>query len=569
MSIINPQLKIGELLLEQGVVTADQLEIALTEQKKSNAPVGKIIVGLGFVSEAVMRDFLGKSYRQESVDLAKAVFDHEAVKLVPKALAHRHKLLPVSLDKNTHTLLVAMVDPFNVVAIDSLTMTLGSKIKIRPLLATELDIINAIDSAYGFDLSLDGILHEIETGEIDYQSVAGNENQYNQPLIRLVDALLTDAVKRGASDIHFEPENNFLRVRYRLDGVLEQVRSLHKNYWSAIAVRLKVMATMNIAENRIPQDGRISMNLSGRSIDFRVSSQPTMYGENIVLRILDREKGIVSLEGLKLRDEDLHLLRILMARPEGIILITGPTGSGKTTTLYSLLNHLNTEDVNIMTLEDPVEYHMAMVRQTPVNEAVGLDFANGIRSMLRQDPDIVLIGEIRDEETAEMAFRAAMTGHQVYTTLHTNSAIGALTRLRDLNVLPDIMAENIIGIIGQRLIRKLCSDCREAYAPSQAERVLLGLSGTEQKTVIYRAKGCARCRQRGYKGRFALMEILRIDDSLEELIARKADTHTIKQKAITETGFRTLADDGIRRVLDGGTSLAEVSRVINLTNRMH
>jgi len=302
------------------------------------------------------------------------------------------------------------------------------------VLARESDITIGIEHHYGFELSIDGILNEIETGEIDYQSLAADFDEYSQPVVRLVDALLNDAVKRSASDIHFEPEQGFLRIRYRIDGVLRQIRSLHKNYWAAMVVRLKVMSGMNIAETRAPQDGRISLTLSGHQVDFRVSSQPTTHGENIVLRILDRDKGIVPLEDLGLHADDLKTLKLMLARPEGIILVTGPTGSGKTTTLYSILNYINTEGINIMTLEDPVEYPMAMIRQTSVNEVVKLDFASGIRSMMRQDPDVILVGEIRDQETAEMAFRAAMTGHQVYSTLHTNSSIGAVPRLMDLGV---------------------------------------------------------------------------------------------------------------------------------------
>ena len=566
---MNPNLrrKIGELLLEAGVISRDQLNIALTEQKKQNRELGKILVTLGFVSEAVMRDFLSKSYEQESVDLSKIVADSEAVKLVPKHLAQRYHILPINYDPDNGTLTVAMSDVFNVVAIDALVGELGGNIKVQPMLAGEAEIINSLDTMYGFDLSLDGILHEIETGEIDYQSIAA-QDQYSQPLVRLVDALLVDAVKREASDIHFEPEENFLRIRYRIDGVLQQIRSLHKNYWSAIAVRLKVLASLNIAENRIPQDGRMSMNLSGRTIDFRVAVQPTVFGENIVLRILDRQKGIVPFEKLGLDEEYLHQLHLMMARPEGIILVTGPTGSGKTTTLYSLLNYLNTEGVNIMTLEDPVEYHLGMVRQSAVNDAVKLDFVTGIRSLLRQDPDIILIGEIRDEATAEMAFRAAMTGHQVYSTLHTNSALGAVPRLLDLKVLPDIMADNIIGIIAQRLIRKLCTYCRQAQSPNDIERNLLGIQESDQESMIYRGEGCNYCEQRGYKGRMALMEILRMEDTLEKAIAQHENIHTMRVM-LREQGFRSLADDGVQRVLEGVTTLDEVSRVINLTDRLH
>jgi type II secretory ATPase GspE/PulE/Tfp pilus assembly ATPase PilB-like protein len=559
---------LGEALLEKGVVNQDQLRIALTEQKKQNVPLGKILVKLGFVTEAVMRDVLGENIGQESVSLATVIADSEAVKLIPKDMARRYKLVPLSLDREHATLTVAMADTFNVVALDQLSALVGSGIQIKPLLASEADIETSIDHFYGFDLSIDGIINEIETGQIDYTSLQAVNNEYSQPIVRLVDSLLADAVKRGASDIHFEPEQGFLRVRYRIDGVLRQVRTLHQSYWSGICVRLKVMAGLNIAETRAPQDGRISLTLLGRPIDFRVASQPTTHGENIVLRVLDRQKGIVPLDRLGLTEDMLQLLKLLMARPEGIILVTGPTGSGKTTTLYSMLNHVNDEGVNIMTLEDPVEYPMQMIRQSSVNEAAKMDFANGIRSMMRQDPDVILVGEIRDEQTAEMAFRAAMTGHQVFSTLHSNSAIGAFPRLLDIGVKPDVMEGNIIGIVAQRLARKLCVKCREAYVPTELERQILGLTGPEFSHVhLHRAKGCDHCENRGYKGRLALLEILRIDAEIDELIARRASKREIESFAASR-GFKTLADDGIRFILNGTTSLDEVSRVVDLTARI-
>lgn len=558
---------LGKLLVENHIISSDQLNIALTEQKKTQEQLNKILVNLGFVSETVVRDLLSQSLGQSSVDLSKLIVDYEAVKLVPKSLAYRYTLLPLSFDAKTKTLIIAMTDVFNVLATDQLLSTLGGGYKVETVMAGEAEIINALDNVYGFDLSIDGILHEIETGEIDYQSLPTNRNEYSQPLIRLVDALLSDAVKRGASDIHFEPEKGFLRIRYRIDGVLQQIRSLHKNYWAAIAVRLKVLANLNIAESRITQDGRMTLMLSGRSIDFRVSVQPTIYGENIVLRILDSQRGIMTLEQLGLSEGNLTHLRLMIARPEGVILITGPTGSGKTTTLYSILSYLNTERVNIMTLEDPVEYALGQVRQSAVNEAIKLDFSNGIRSIMRQDPDIILVGEIRDEDTADMTFRAAMTGHQVYSTLHTNSAIGAIPRLLDIGILPDIMAENIIGIIGQRLVRVLCIACKRGYSPQNTQRRLLELTPTEIMT-IYEARGCERCEQRGYKGRIALMELLRFDEALQDKVAHHATTFDVRQY-VRQTGFQTLAHDGVRRVLEGTTSLEEVSRVIDLTTRLN
>jgi type II secretory ATPase GspE/PulE/Tfp pilus assembly ATPase PilB-like protein len=333
-----------------------------------------------------------------------------------------------------------------------------------------------------------------------------------------------------------------------------------------MAVRLKVMAKMNIAETRAPQDGRISATMSGRTVDFRVASLPTTHGENLVLRILDRQKGIVPLDKLGLEEQQLELLRRMISRPEGIILVTGPTGSGKTTTLYSILNHINSDGVNVMTLEDPVEYPMTLIRQTSVSDAAKLDFANGIRAMMRQDPDVILVGEIRDQETAEMAFRAAMTGHQVYSTLHTNSAAGAFPRLLDIGIVPDILAGNIIGILGQRLVRRLCRTCRQAYEPDLRERKLLGLGPTEEG-LAYRSVGCEQCDYQGYKGRQSIVELLKIDPAIDELVARRATAREIVTAA-RAAGFRTLADDGVRLVRAGVTSLDEVMRVVDLTDRM-
>jgi type II secretory ATPase GspE/PulE/Tfp pilus assembly ATPase PilB-like protein len=566
MSALQKPKRIGDLLIDKGILTQDQLSIALTEQKRTSDPLGKIIVQMGFATEAVIRDALGEALGQESVDLTKVVVDSEVLQLVGKDIARRFRILPLSVDRQKNTLTVAMSDTFNVVAIDQLRALLGGDLDIVPILAGESEIENAIDQFYGFELSVDGILREIETGQVDYSSLQGDADEYSQPLVRLVDALLSDAVKKSASDIHFEPELGFLRIRYRIDGVLRQVRSLHQNYWAAIAVRLKVISGMNIAETRAPQDGHISLTLFGRPIDFRVSAQPTTYGENIVLRILDRNKGIVALDQLGLSDSSLAALRLMMARPEGILLVTGPTGSGKTTTLYSMLNYVNSESVNIMTLEDPVEYPMPMIRQTSVNMAAKLDFATGIRSMLRQDPDIILVGEVRDEDTADMALRAAMTGHQVYSTLHTNSAIGAIPRLLDLGIVPDVLAGNIIGIVAQRLVRKLCPHCREADKPNELERHLLGLKEGETPTV-YRARGCDLCHQFGFKGRIALTELLKVDAGLDDLIARRASRREMSDYARTH-GFQPIAEDGLRRVLDGSTTLDEVSRVIDLTDRL-
>ncbi len=567
MSVQTQQL--GHLLVNKGVISSDQLRLALQEQQKNHQPLGRLLVSLGFLTEAIIRDVISENLGQESVDFSAIIIDPAAIKLIPKDIARRYLLLPLSIDLPIKQLTLAVADPDNIIALDQLRALLKDEYTLVTQVASESDILRAIDQYYGFELSIDGILHEIEPTDMEYQTLQAGANEFSQPVVRLIDALLTEAVQQGASDIHFEPEHSFLRIRYRIDGVLRQVRSLHKSFWPAMVVRMKVISSMNIAETRAPQDGRISLRLSGRPIDFRVASHPTTHGENLVLRILDRQKGIVPINQLGLDDAALTTMKLIIAKPEGIILMTGPTGSGKTTTLYSVLNHVNTESINIMTLEDPVEYPIPLVRQTSVNEATKLDFVNGIRSMMRQDPDIILVGEIRDHPTAEMAFRAAMTGHQVYSTLHTNSAIGAIPRLLDIGILPDIMAGNIIGIIAQRLVRVLCPHCKYAYRPDQGECTLLGLHNAQLDSglTLYRATGCELCRHQGYSGRRAIMELLKMDSDLDDLVARRASIRDIKQAA-KDKGFRPLASDGLRRVLQGQTSLSEVARVVDLTDRI-
>jgi type II secretory ATPase GspE/PulE/Tfp pilus assembly ATPase PilB-like protein len=567
MTAENEPKHLGEILISEGVITKDQLNIALTEQKKVHEPLGKLLVSLGFATEAIMRSSLGDALEQDSVDLSHVVPDPDAIKMITSDIARKHKLIPLNFDPVGRTLTIAMSDTFNLFSLDRIRMQVGHHIELRPMLSGEAEISNAIDQFYGYELSIDGILREIETGEADYTNYQGDIEEYSQPLVRLVDVMLSDAVKRGSSDIHFEPEETFLRIRYRIDGVLSQIRSLHKTYWPAIAVRLKVMADMNIAETRAPQDGRISRTIIGRSIDFRVASQPTIHGENIVLRVLDRERGVIPLEKLELPKESLRTLKIMMSRPEGIILVTGPTGSGKTTTLYSLLNYISSEKINIMTLEDPVEYPFPLIRQTSINESAGMGFANGIKSLMRQDPDVILVGEVRDAETAEMAFRAAMTGHQVFTTLHTNSAFGALPRLRDIGIMPEIMAGNIIGVIAQRLVRKLCPFCKTAHQPTKENLQLLSNRAGLVAEKIFKPKGCTTCDQTGYKGRFALLEILKMNSDLDDLLSRGATTKEIREAAY-EQGFFSLADDGVRHIIEGITSLEEVARVTDLTERM-
>ena len=554
---------LGEWLASRGLITRDQLGIALTEQKKTGKLLGELFVTLGFVSAAAMREAIAEKTGTESVELPEGTADAYALAHVPRELARRFTLFPLAYDAASRTLTLAMAQPTNLVAHDQIRLaSRGEVAHIEAKLASPAEIDEAIDRHYGAVLSIDSIVAELEA--VGDDATAGGSTQ---PVIRLIDALLSDAVLSGASDIHFEPELGFVRIRYRIDGVLSQIRVLHKDYWPAMAVRLKVMSGLNIAETRAPQDGRMTLTLSGREIDFRIAVLPVLHGENVVLRVLDRARGFVLLDSLGLSGAALHQLRLMLARPEGMVVVTGPTGSGKTTTLYSMLSHLNDVGVNIMTLEDPVEYPLPMVRQTPVNEAVKLDFASGIRALMRQDPDIILVGEIRDTETASMAFRAAMTGHQVFATLHTHSALGALARLADLGVLPDMMAGNISGVIGQRLVRVLCVQCKTASTPDDVEQRLLFLPNSPPPEMIFRPVGCPQCRGTGYRGRRTVMEVLRFDEEFDALVGSRAPLSAFRA-LVAQREVMPLADAAVALVRAGETALEEVLRVVDLTGRL-
>ncbi|MBF0153199.1 MAG: type II/IV secretion system protein [Magnetococcales bacterium] len=561
--VAQPVRRLGDLLVEKGAISADQLAIALNEQGRSQQPLGKVLVTLGFLTELRMRDLLGGILHQESIDLSREPMDQEAAKIVPKEFARRHGVIPISWSPEQKHLVVAMANTLDMATLDRLLARLPPGTTIDSKLATESEVIRALDRMYGFELSVDGILHEIESGEVDLESLPNRAGEFSHPVVRLVHALLVDAIKREASDIHFGPMAGFVQIRYRMDGVLYPVRSLHQKFQAALTVRLKVMCGMDIAETRLPQDGHFSMTLGASVIDFRASTQPTIHGENIVLRILDRARRIVALDVLGLSTHNQRCIDHMMGCPEGIILVTGPTGSGKTTTLYSMISSLNAIERNIMTQEDPVEFPMPFILQTSVNEAIQLDFASGIRSILRQDPDIILVGEIRDMETAQMALRAAMTGHQVYSTLHTNSALGAIPRLLNMGLEPHTLAGNIIGVLAQRLVRRLCPACKRPQPLDQEVRETLRLSDEAQVEVtsIYQPVGCPACGETGFKGRLCVMEALIADDEFHDLISRSAHPVEFRQAAKSK-GFVTMWEDGVRHVLRGDTSMGEITRIL-------
>lgn len=555
--------RIGDQLVTMGMITPDQLNVALQEKKISGRMVGEVLVDLGFIDADTLSGFLAQSSGFAIFDPKTTIIDGEALNLVDKKLAHKHLILPFSFAEDE--LLVAMADPYDVVALDMLKTRIPKGLKVKPSVTTPQVLADAIDAAFGHASSVSAILKELEgcdPDELEDIAELSEEAAYSHPLVRLVNALIFEAVKIGASDLHFEPEENFVRLRYRMDGVLSTVQILHRQHWNGIAQRIKLMAALNIADKLTAQDGRIQMSVAGRDVDFRVSSLPTVHGENIVMRVLDKQSSIMALSDLGFSPFNLENIKKSQQRPEGIIIVTGPTGSGKTTSLYSMLNEINSVDVNIQTLEDPVEYSLPMIRQTQVREGI-LEFADGIRAMLRQDPDIIFIGEIRDKVTAEMALQAAMTGHQVYTTLHTNDSFGALPRLFDLGMVPGMVAGNIISVFAQRLARTLCPNCREAYTANDEECQLLGVDTSPE---IFRAKqgGCDQCGGQGYKGRIAVAEILMFDEEMDEVIAHKGTKGELKELAVSK-GFKSMKDDAMLKILDGVSSFDAVAKIVDLT----
>jgi len=555
--------RIGDRLVSMGVIDEAQLNVALQQKKISGGLLGSILVELGFLDKQTLTMFLSESSGFEVFDPKQTIIDGEALCLLEKNIAQKHQVLPISiLGSKVH---VAMCDPYDVVVMDVLRRYLPKASQVVPVLTTNVVIGEAIDAAYGYASSISGILQELEGDEAhkDVSSLSEDE-AFSHPIVRLVNALVFDAVKMGASDLHFEPEEHFVRLRYRIDGVLHTEQTLHRQHWNGISQRLKIMSKMDIADKFSPQDGRFELSIGGRNVDFRVSALPTVYGENIVLRVLDQSVGIMALEDLGFSDENIEKIRVAQSKPEGITIVTGPTGSGKTTSLYSMLNEINTVDVNIQTLEDPVEYTLPMIRQTYVREGV-MDFSDGIKALLRQDPDIIFVGEIRDKTTAEMSLKAAMTGHQVYTSLHTNASFGAIPRLLDLGIKPGMLAGAIVSVYAQRLVRKLCTSCKVEYTPDEKEREILGLGANEAAT-IYKAseQGCAVCQGKSYKGRIAVAEILLMDEEMDELIAKNSSKAELKQLALKK-GFKSMKDDGIVKVLSGITSIEALSKVVDLT----
>jgi len=564
---------LGERLIYKGLISKDQLETALKEQRSQNSisnnkkMLGAILVEMGFITESTLGELLTEESGVKKFNIHNSVLDPLLIRKVPQEVALRYKAVPVSVEDNS--IMVLISDTYNILAIDQVRNYFPPNSKIIPVYGSEPDILEIIDQYHGYETSIEGILKEIESGTMDPKAmISGEASGYTNPTVRLVDAILIDSVKRGASDIHCEPENSFLRIRYRIDGKLVQVRSFHKDYWPAVVVRIKIMSGMNIAETRNPQDGRVNFNVLGREIDFRVATHPTVFGENIVLRLLDKQKALVPLEKLGFSEKNEKFLMKLLKKPEGIIVVTGPTGSGKTTTLYSILNYINSVDINIMTLENPVEYQLPMIRQSDIKEDKGMDFISGIKSLMRQDPDVIFVGEIRDEETATMAMRAAMTGHRVFSTLHTNDAFGAVPRLIDIGVPAHVLSSALICVIAQRLLRRICAACKITKVATEEDLKILGLEEKEGLEIpCHNPKGCEVCSGSGYKGRVAVHEIFPVDKGMDEMMSHGAPRKQLVEYA-TEKGFIPILQDGIVKVLAGTTDIDELIRVLDVTERL-
>ena len=555
---------LGEHLVARGLVTEEQLDEAQRTASERGRSLGRVLIELGFVSEAGLVSILAAQLGLEFIDLTESQVDQGAVALVAEPVARRHSCLPVRIDNGT--LVVAMADPANVVAVDDIRAM--TKRDVRVVVATKADVGAAINRFYRMDRTAETLAEEVaaEREKEEEQSLeaqlktAGAEDA---PIIKLVNLLITQAVNDRASDIHIEPEEDGLRVRYRIDGVLHEMMNPPKSVQAGITSRLKIMADVNIAERRIPQDGRMSLVVQGKSIDIRVATLPTVHGEKIVLRLLDKSSVLLELQDLGFLPENFHKFEKAYSKPYGQILVTGPTGSGKSTTLYATLNILNRPEVNTITVEDPVEYRLPGINQIQTHPKAGLTFASALRSILRADPDIVLIGEIRDRETAQIATEAALTGHLVLSTLHTNDAPSALTRLVEMGIEPYLVSSALDCILAQRLARKLCDRCKERYTPTREELMSSGFPIHPEGEIptIYRPVGCTACGKTGYRGRMALHEVMEVTEEIEKLVVENGSSEDIRKVAVQQ-GMISLKEDGMEKVRMGRTSIEEILRVV-------
>jgi len=560
---------LGEQLLAAGMLTEVQLELANREQQRHGGRLAQIVAQLGFVAPEVLADFLGRQAGTKAVQLNRVSFDAAVLALVPLEVARRCLGMPVS--RQNGTLTVALADPFDVTAVDTLQQVTGLAIEV--VTAPERDILNCLDLYYTtgdtIGESIDKILDQKdrEAGQ-SLDEVLGRmaNKDEDAPVIRVVRQIITRAVNNRASDIHFEPEERMMRVRTRIDGLLQQDVLIPKAMQSAVTTRMKILADLDLAETRVPQDGRATIVVGGRQVNLRVSSLPTSYGENVVARILDPSGQILSLPALGFAPDTEAQLRDVVSKPYGVVLVTGPTGSGKSTTLYAVLQEVSTMDVSTFTLEDPIEYRMSLVRQTQIHEEAGLTFSGGLRALLRQDPDIILVGETRDTETAQLMVRAALTGHLVFSTLHTNDAPGAIPRLLDMGVDAFLLPASLLAVLGQRLVRTICPNCeKEEIKNPEAvfEKLKVAPSPGLSPLRLWRGRGCRLCNQSGYRGRVGIYELMVLDDRYHDPILRRAGAPEFLRLA-QERGMRTMFEDGLLKAVQGVTTIEELLRVTRL-----
>jgi len=541
-----------QLLLNQNLLTQEQLDKALEEMKRLKRPLEAIVVDLRFIDRATLYHAIARQMGFNYTPLDNVTADEQLSRLLPEALSYKTESVPIKLEGNT--LHIAMADPADLGAIDQIQLQTGMLLELY--IASPAEIEEARSAVYAKSVVRENLLTDIAEAKPEQKMNFGDGSN----IIKVVDLILTQAVRDRASDIHIEPEQETLRIRFRIDGILHEIPSPPKDWESAIISRIKVLSGMDIAESRIPQDGHFQSKIDEKIIDFRVSTVPTIYGENLVIRLLDTASVMIGLEKLGFSTgEDLKSYESLISRPYGIILSTGPTGSGKTTTLYSALMRINTIDRNIITIEDPVEYRLGLIRQIQVNPRAGITFANGLRATLRQDPDVIMLGEIRDLETAVTAIQSALTGHLVFSTLHTNDAPSSITRLINMGVEPFLISASLVGVMAQRLVRVICEHCKEQYEPTPAVVKKWGLAN-KKGVQLYRGKGCEFCKGTGFRGRTGLYELLVCDDEIREMIINNA-SHTQLRKKAQEKGMRLLSEDGLAKALAGITTLEEVARV--------
>ena len=551
--------RLGDILLDVGFISQDELFEALEVQEDTDKRLGRVLIDMGLITELDVVKALEQQLGITKVELRKIVISPEIINLIPQDLAQQSQAVPIS--KQEGSLRVAMADPLDVVAIDDIQRETGYE--VEPVIATQSEIQQALDQYFGNDEEVDKMIREIDSSDSEEAEMGLDqlkEAVEEAPVVRLVNNIINEGVRLRASDIHIDPQDEEIRVRYRVDGILHTEMNIPRNVHSALISRIKIMADLDIAERRLPQDGRIKMIVEDREVDLRISTLPTVRGEKLVIRVLDKEGLMLDLKKLGFVPEHLKSFKSMIQQAHGMVLITGPTGSGKTTTLYSALSSLDTETSNVITVEDPVEYRLEGVNQVQISEKKGLTFSRGLRSILRQDPDIVMVGEIRDQETAQIAIHAALTGHLVFSTLHTNEAAGAISRLIDMGVEPFLVASAVKGVVAQRLVRTLCPECKVEEAEEFIDPEIKDYLTQQEKINLYTSSGCAYCNETGYRGRTAIHEILELTPQIQNLIAKDTTSAQLNQAA-AEEGMISMEEVGIRKVNQGITTLEEVMRV--------